>query len=265
MLLLLFSFLFLSSFASADPNREKLLAIKEFAEEGNRMNIESSHTGMLKVPESTLKPLEKKVSRDKRQAENFNTQLLYDEVDDVDNNFSNAYVDRDVRSTVQKVKLPLNKGHSAFSITANTVYILYPSLFQDPNIFGRFAINQNLDSSKELKTSVDEEETSSDKEAIQNTVKLPYFESMKLPYARRVQPQPPQYIQQPSYRNIRPFRRSAVDFSVESDYHQPPYFDEQQQPPQEEAYDSRNVETHLNGEIVVLNQDVNEKNIKESY
>lgn len=50
----------------------------------------------------------------------------------------------DVKSTLNEIKVPLKNGSPAFSIHAEKVYILYPSLFQDPNIFGKFTMPQTV-------------------------------------------------------------------------------------------------------------------------
>lgn len=50
----------------------------------------------------------------------------------------------EVQSSVQDVTVPMKGGSPAFSIHAQKVYILYPSMFQDPNIFGRFSIPQTI-------------------------------------------------------------------------------------------------------------------------
>jgi hypothetical protein len=183
---------------------------------------------------------------------------MFDEVDDD----SDKEVDMDVRSTLQEVELPFSKGHSAFSIKANTVYILYPSLFQDPNIFGRFAINQNLDSTKEVRTTTDEELDAISPDAMQ----LQLFDSLRFPQTLSLEDS--EKLNQQPYVVKQPYRRSTADFPLAlsaTNAHQPYLDDEVPSQPNENNGEKRNVETHLSGTIVVLNQDVNEKNTKESY
>jgi hypothetical protein len=88
-----------------------------------------------------LRPLGEVKSRSKRQAEE---EQLNDETKAFeDENLQNAK--SDISTATNSIQLPLGKkGNPAFSIHASTVYILYPSLFQDPNIFGRFSIPQSI-------------------------------------------------------------------------------------------------------------------------
>jgi hypothetical protein len=71
--------------------------------------------------------------------------------------------EEEIKSTLQTVEVPLKRGNPAFSINAKTVYILYPALFQDPNIFGRFIMPQNInmDSMKEKFDSNEDNQKSS--------------------------------------------------------------------------------------------------------
>ena len=133
-----------------------------------------------------------------------------------------------VKTSLDTVKLPPKSGNPAFSIHADKVYILYPSLFQDPNIFGRFSIPQtiNLDPVPQ-KNVANQNEPQSIPPSISRG-NDPY------PYQRG--------------------KRQAGD----------PVAIPQQAARKKEAK-KRNVESHLSGSIVVLNQDVNEYNQKESY
>lgn len=129
-----------------------------------------------------------------------------------------------VGNTLQSVQLPHKTGSSTFSIHAEKVYILYPSTFQDPNIFGRFSIPQtiNLD-----------------------------------PLAAKTVTQSDEL--QAGQSNLSP---SLLDESPNSSAY---LRGKRQLPSPKREEKKRNVETHLNGSIVVLNQDVNEFNTKESY
>jgi hypothetical protein len=202
------------------------------------------------VENAILKPLHE-LSRKKRQAYGYSRPY-----DFYNPSAQQSGVDRDVRSTVESIHLPLSKGHSAFSIRANNVYILYPSLFQDPNIFGRFAINQNTESPNGEQKNDDR--LISEPEMQQNTMEPPSFESLQYPQLSY-----PKYSRQPFSRRRQSrsqMRRSGVKIPLEA---QTLYNDEEA--PQEDPNEKRNIETHLDGTIVVLNQDVNEENIRESY
>lgn len=185
-----------------------------------------------------LRPLEEK-SRLKRQTENQGDQEqlgLSDEMSD--EAIENTKIEVD--SISNTIGMPLGKkGNPAFSIHAKTVYILYPSLFQDPNIFGRFSIPQNINMDKNVLGN--EKTNPSGKPEVLIAPPQP----PSIPPQNRIPTQMPQQVH-PNYPS-RKGRRSA-DAS-------PPAT----QPPK------RNVETHLAGTIVVQNQDVNEYNRRESY
>lgn len=132
----------------------------------------------------------------------------------------------EVQNTLQGVQLPPKTGSSTFSIHAEKVYILYPSTFQDPNIFGRFSIPQtiNLD-----------------------------------PLAAKMVTQNDEL--QAGQSNSSPSQSQLNDSLNSSAYLR----GKRQIPSPKRDEKKRNVETHLNGSIVVMNQDVNEFNRKESY
>lgn len=142
----------------------------------------------------------------------------------------------DVKSSGSEIEVPLKNGSPAFSIHASKVYILYPSLFQDPNIFGRFTIPQNIN----LDPVPDKKPESSD--YIPPVVTKP----LASPPPARVVNSNPYSPYQPN-RNRR--ARQASDTGSAND----------------EPNKKRNVESHLTGTIVVLNQDVNEINRKDAY
>lgn len=131
----------------------------------------------------------------------------------------------EVGNTLHSVQLPPKTGNPTFSIHAEKVYILYPSTFQDPNIFGRLSIPQtiNLDPLLAAKTQNDQLQAGQSYSS-------------------------PPLSQQNDSPNSNVYLRGKRQLSS-------PKRDEKK----------RNVETHLNGSIVVLNQDVNEFNTKESY
>lgn len=174
---------------------------------------------------------------------------------------SNDQVDSDIDTALKTVELPLSKGgHSAFSIKADTVYILYPSLFQDPNIFGRFSIpqNVNMDPSKEERMPV-----------IENTA----APKVQPPPVRNFQPEQnfpsnhlPFYPRNRRSSALNPYEQNYANDEASVGNQQNDYNEEQEEYQQQQAENQkRNVETHLSGTIVVLNQDVNENNAKESY
>lgn len=151
----------------------------------------------------------------------------------VDNN-----VKSEVKSSLTSVELPTKGGSPAFSIHANKVYILYPSLFQDPNIFGRFSIPQNINldplpDKTILKTA--EDPAAMKIQDFSDNINNP-FEEEELELGRRM------------------YRRQAPNPSTIAS-----------KTSSKKDEKKRNVETHLTGTIVVLNQDVNEFNRKETY
>lgn len=157
----------------------------------------------------------------------------------------------DIETTANDVEVPMKGGSSAFSIHANKVYILYPSMFQDPNIFGRFSIPQNINldpvSEKQSKR------TSSVPQSEPPVIMRPNVNPNQ--FARSFESDP--YHPYQANRGQRIFKRQA-----ENENPPPP-----PAPPlnDDNANGKRNVETHLTGTIVVLNQDVNEINRKDAY
>lgn len=186
-----------------------------------------------------LEPLEDK-SRSKRQTEN-EGQLADETLDD--DPFKNSQLEID--SLTKTIQMPLGKkGNPAFSINAKTVYILYPSLFQDPNIFGRFSIPQNINMDK---NSLGTETTIPGGNGQQPTkpeVQMAKPQSPQQPVPTPQYP-PQQYPSRKGRRSADP-KEAAVA-------------------PKAEEPKKRNVESHLSGTIVVQNQDVNEYNRRESY
>lgn len=168
-------------------------------------------------------------TRNKRQADELNyanqdPSEVSNEQDQVQE--TNDEANFEVGNTLQRVQLPPKTGSSTFSIHAEKVYILYPSTFQDPNIFGRFSIPQtiNLDPlAAKTVTRNDELQAGQSNSS-------------------------PSLSQQNDPPNSSAYLRGK-----------------RQLPPPKRDDKKRNVETHLNGSIVVLNQDVNEFNTKESY
>lgn len=153
----------------------------------------------------------------------------------------------EVRSTLQDIQLPSKTGSPAFSIHADKVYILYPTNLQDPNIFGRFSMPQsvNLDSAEKTVTQTKAEVRNDPSMATQQQPPPLLNAGASFPLAYHLMGKQYQGADlQSQYR--RRGKRQAIG-------------------PNEGEEKKRNVETHLNGAIVVLNQDVNEYNQKESY
>lgn len=191
----------------------------------------------------------------KREAGNnvmYIDDVVDDEVADDDENqqhLEDEDANFEVESSIKNIQVPMKGGSSpAFSIHADKVYILYPSLFQDPNIFGRFSIPQNINLDP-----LNEKKNAKDSEATKNiqTPSQPITNNQPLPL-----PQNDGYNYLPVYKQPtgRKMRRQAPETS------------EKPKPmTAKEEEKKRNVESHLTGTIVVLNQDVNEYNRKESY
>lgn len=222
-------------------------------------------------------------------------------------------------SVINDISMPKKDGSPAFKIVASKVYILYPSMFQDPNIFGRFSIPQNVnmeglggsgEKREEKVTKGDDEvlvekETTSDGQQVQapvqnqrdstNALNIPQpsqFSSQNYashPYQN--QQKYYQYGQQRQLPNIYPSMhrrlgnmqinnekgstnsgvqmRSPTGMSrrmANQDETNPTEnTNENKAEAEETPEEKRQVETHLNGHIVVQNQDVNEYNVKHSY
>lgn len=178
--------------------------------------------------EKDLEKLDGEASRTKRQA-------IDNEENDDFANTTNGDADLLIKSTTNQIKLPDKQSSPAFSIHAQKVYIIYPSLFQDPNIFGRFSMPQSVNLDSNQKKSIGG--TPGNSLAAPNTRQFPTLNQNPL---MNLHPQ-----------GKRLMRRNA------------PLADDLAQAKDEEK--KRNVETHLNGTIVVLNQDVNEYNRKGAY
>lgn len=190
--------------------------------------------------EKALDELETAPDRSKREANNY---YLSDEVakDPKDPQQAEAEAEFEVRSSVKDVQVPMKDGSPAFSIHAEKVYILYPSLFQDPNIFGRFSIPQNINLDPLPEKNVKSTEAPGD-----STPAL----------------MQPQYMYPDPYQSAFTGRKMAKRQAA--DPNSPPVSTPKLST-RKDDYKKRNVESHLTGTIVVLNQDVNELNRKESY
>lgn len=199
--------------------------------------------------EKALDNLDDGAPRKKRQMNN-EYEYLDDEVAGAANDAqsADARLNYEVKSSLDSVKLPTKGGSPAFSIHADKVYILYPSLFQDPNIFGRFSIPQ--------------------------TINLDPIPDKSIAKAKDT-PQNVQHPIHPMHSQLGHRPQMAFDENIDSNL---PYDDKkitkrettdpaptQKASSKKEAEKKRNVETHLSGTIVVLNQDVNEFNRKDSY
>lgn len=152
-----------------------------------------------------------------------------------------------IDSTMNTIQLSNSKGNPSFSINASTVYILYPSIFQDPNIFGRLSIPQNINA--------DEDNLKPSKENIKSPQMTTESKS------RRFNPQQPM-IKHKGYRKRRnvPAMPPQNKGNENSNTERTTNFHEEGDRKKKE-----NVETNLTGTIVVLNQDVIEQNTKHSY
>lgn len=165
-------------------------------------------------------------------------------------------INYEVKSALKNVEVPMKGGSPAFSIHADKVYILYPSLFQDPNIFGRFSIPQtiNLDPLPD-KTLVKNADTNQDTTTFQRDTSSngfnPYHQQGRKMYRRQA---PDQEASDQQASNQEAPNQKAPNPA--------PAMKKSSSRKEEKK---RNVESHLTGTIVVLNQDVNEFNRKETY
>lgn len=218
----------------------------------NLIELRNPFKWLVLVLEKSLDNLDDGAPRKKRQMNN-DYGYMDDEVADAANDAqsADARLNYEVKSSMDSVQVPMKGGSPAFSIHADKVYILYPSLFQDPNIFGRFSIPQtiNLDP-------IPDKSISKTKEAPQKQNLHP------------IHPMHPQLGHRP---------QMAFDEHIDSNL---PYGERKiakrettdpaptqkvSSSSKKEAEKKRNIETHLSGTIVVLNQDVNEINRKDSY
>lgn len=136
----------------------------------------------------------------------------------------------DVKATVDNIQVPMKGGSPAFSIHASKVYILYPSLFQDPNIFGRFSIPQNINLDP-----LNEKSTTAKTNVPTNVFQQPSYSS--------------DYGDFYPQRERKLFRRQA-DSTPQQEQQQP----QEAKPNPRKGEKKRNVETHLTGTIVVKKQ-----------
>jgi hypothetical protein len=185
---------------------------------------------LYKVMTEALRPLGEEKSRSKRETVEEQKEQLNDETNASADDEVLERTKYEINSTTNSIQLPLGKkGNPAFSIHASTVYILYPSLFQDPNIFGRFSIPQSINMDRSV---------SGDEKMKAEILKMP-------PHQQQLPNVPLKVI--PGRKG----KRSAEPASPPS--------------PKQQADEKKNIETHLTGTIVVQNQDVNENNRRDSY
>lgn len=186
-------------------------------------------------------------TKQKREARS-NSIYMDDEFAEATNEHPEIRGNYDVKTSESDVEVPMKGGSPAFSIHASKVYILYPSLFQDPNIFGRFSIPQNinLDPIPDKKNDKKSSPTSAVQQNDPPVVLKPNVPSSNAnQYSRNVNSDP-----------YNPYRR-LTRRQAENPPPSPSSNDDENR--------KRNVETHLTGTIVVLNQDVNEINRKDAY
>lgn len=181
------------------------------------------------VLEVTLDNLEER-TESKRKADNYTEEDIANEINQ--DKSSEQETNYETSKTVANLKLPKKGGAPAFSIHAQKVYILYPSLFQDPNIFGRFSIPQNVNLDQPSTKAL----MQSDSPAPQNQDESSFADNL------------------PSTSDKRIFRRQAKAPKASA-----------KKAPAKKEEQKKNVETHLTGSIVVLNQDVNEFNRNDAY
>lgn len=121
---------------------------------------------------------------------------------------------------------------SAFSINANKVYIFYPTTLQDPNMFGKLSIPQNINMEAD---------------------------SNKINWVLRNLQNPSSEPMKQLRRNIRP-KNDEDTIKVTNQN-----ADETDNEEVDDKKSEAGVTTHLAGTIVVLNQDVAELNQQQGY
>ncbi|CAO1402333.1 unnamed protein product [Diamesa hyperborea] len=256
----------------------------------------------VKVKDGSLKPFDGSLSvinitgleqemdsydREKREISNHYlqmdpspTQTIEDEIpEDLDDYISNepdtdASLSADT-AILQDINLPLKAGSPAFKIIASKVYILYPSMFQDPNIFGRFSIPQSINMEGKGDLSIM-------KDANSHSTDSANHPSMNPPMPSPPQPLSPAYLlQKQQYDQLQLQNQQQGQRGVQNNYHskrsnyrrQPIPIPsaspaEQADPLAQTSGDNgkeRNIVSHMKGQIVVQNQDVNEYNTQKGY
>jgi hypothetical protein len=218
------------------------------------------YTSKKKKPTKKFGKRKREVEEDSEDDENENAE----QSDDLDANDV-------VNNAVNEVSIPLNGktgGTPAFSIHADKVYILYPSLFQDPNIFGRFSIPQNINLDPVPdKTVAQAADIQNSFQQLQEQQKQQQILEQKRLRAQKA-PRAVHLIQNQHQQQImrRQSKREAENpMTTESSSPEQPQAKKQSSPKKSEVNQKRNVEAQLTGSIVVLNQDVNEYNLKNSY
>lgn len=162
---------------------------------------------------------------------------MNDEVDNVQQQMLDVRKTFSVKTDATSLEVPEKSSSPAFSIHATKVYILYPSLFQDPNIFGRFSIPQNINLDPENEASKGSHNQKPDQQPVIVAGNQGNSMQMNTPFGN--------LYQQGSRRTS---RQAPSSVAVK---------------PNEVL--KRNVESQMSGTIVVLNQDVNEINQKDAY
>ncbi|CAG9804140.1 unnamed protein product [Chironomus riparius] len=224
--------------------------IKDLELNNNEKNISNFIPTTSSINITDLKKLDEKLnplkSREKRQLRNLNGHGMMDEMPMNDrlqyDEMSMDEANTEVQSTMQSINIPNTKGNPSFSIHANTVYILYPSVLQDPNIFGRLSIPQNVNLDRQ-------------KENLLNQPDQPP------PMSSR------RYNFQGNSNNLESFRkrRNVPIIPLQRQGYEKSNDEMMTNPQRKDQQGKGKVESNLTGTIVVLNQDVIEQNTKPSY
>lgn len=172
---------------------------------------------------------------------------------------------------LQDIQLPMKAGSPAFKIIASKVYILYPSMFQDPNIFGRFSIPQsiNMEGKGDLATSRDVSPTMGpivSSMASPSLLPSPSYLMQKQQYEQQQSKNQQQQNQQQRTQKDNPskrmnYRRQPILIPTAEPIELEDPLPEQS----DESARERSIQTHMRGQIVVQNQDVNEYNTQKGY
>ena len=181
---------------------------------------------------------------------------------------------------LQDINLPMKAGSPAFKIIASKVYILYPSMFQDPNIFGRFSIPQsiNMEGKGDL-TMIKDATNPSTINPSMNTLMAPppplspspayllqkqQYEQMLLQNQHQQQQGERQRVQN-NYASKRiNYRRQQIPIPSAESATTAELADPLAQPAVDNGKE-RSIQSHMRGQIVVQNQDVNEYNSQKGY
>lgn len=180
---------------------------------------------------------------------------------EVRNALNNENFQPGLDKVVKNISLTDFKGNPSFSIHAEKVYILYPSIFQDPNIYGRLSIPQNINTGQAVE---EHSESTAQTNHEPQPTSQPDLRRFGFNAAGNVQ-----YI--PTTRN-NSTDNSEDDLDDDEEYDEEENDevkdendDDEDEDEDEDDDKPKSIANELQGTIVVLNQDIQETNLKKGY